>query len=212
MSRSTVHRRLLDVGVSTHDYTAISPSDLDEVLREIKKEFPNDGEVMTKSHLLRLGIKVTRQELRNSIHRVDHENTVSRQSKVVKRRVYSVEHPNALWHIDSHHKLIKWRFVTHAAIDGFSRTITYINCSNNNKSETVLDHFTAGVGQFGMPQRIRTDHGGENIKVWRHMLQAYNCDTSRVLTGSSTHNERIERLSVMCTGVSQLNMQKHFAA
>ena len=131
MSRSTVYRRLLDVGVSTHDYTAISTSDLDEVLREIKKEFPNDGEVMTKSHLLRLGIKVTRQELRNSIHRVDHENTVSRQSKMVKRRVYSVEHPNALWHIDSHHKLIKWRFVTHAAIDGFSHTITYINCSNN---------------------------------------------------------------------------------
>lgn len=194
MSRSTVYRRLLDVGVSTNDYTAISSSHLDEVLREIKKEFPNDGEVITKSHLLRLGIKVTRQELRYSIHRVDHENTVSRQSKVVKRRVYSVGYPNALWHIDSHHKLIKWRFVTHAAIDGFSRTITYINCSNNNKSETVLEYFTAGVEKYGLPQRIRTDHGGENIKVWRHMLQSYNSDTSRVLTGSSTHNERIERL------------------
>lgn len=194
VSRSTVYRRLLDGGVSTNDNTDISSSDLDDVLREIKKDFPNDGEVLLKSHLLRIGIKVTRQNLRTSIHRVDHDNTVARQSKVVKRRVYSVEHPNALWHMDSHHKLIKWRFVTHAAIDGFSRTITYINCSNNNKSETVLEHFISGVRCFGLPQRIRSDHGGENIKVWRHMLEAYNFDTSRVLTGSSTHNERIERL------------------
>ena len=141
-----------------------------------------------------MGIKVTRKELRSSIHRTDHENTVSRRSTVVKRRIYSVQHPNALWHLDSHHKLIRWRFITHAAIDGFSRTITYINCSNNNKSETVLQFFLSGVNKFGLPKCIRSDCGGENIEVWRHMLTAYNCDTSRVLTGSSTHNERIERL------------------
>ena len=147
-----------------------------------------------KSHLLRLGIKVPRQALRDSIHRVDHENTVARQSKVVKRRVYSVEYPNSVWHMDSHHKLIRWRFITHAAVDGFSRTIVYIKCTNNNKSETVLQQFMSDIEKYGLPQRIRSDHGGENIEVWRYMLQAYHGDTSRVITGSSTHNERIERL------------------
>lgn len=148
VSRSTIYRRLLDEGVSTNDYTDISSSDLDDVLKEIKTRFPNDGEVLLKSHLLHMGIKVTRQSLRSSIHRVDHENTISRRSKVVKRRIYSVEAPNAVWHMDSHHKLIKWRFITHAAIDGFSRTITYIICSNNNKSETVLKYFLSGKLDF----------------------------------------------------------------
>ena len=63
--------------------------------------------------------------------------TVARPSKVVKRQVYSVEYPNSVWHMDSHHKLIRWRFITHAAVDGFSRTIVYIKCTNNNKSETA---------------------------------------------------------------------------
>ena len=61
--------------------------------------------------MLRLGIKVPRIRLRATIHNVDHENTVARRSTVVKRRVYSVSHPNAVWHIDGNHKLIRWRFV-----------------------------------------------------------------------------------------------------
>ena len=44
---------------------------------------------MMKSHLLRLGIKVPRQALRDSIHRVDHENMEALQSKVVKCSVLS---------------------------------------------------------------------------------------------------------------------------
>lgn len=45
--------------------------------------------MMVKSHLLHLGIKVPRQALRDSIQRVDHENTVTHQSKVVKHSVLS---------------------------------------------------------------------------------------------------------------------------
>ena len=145
ISRSTLYRRLNDAGVSTDDYTSLPSHELDNTIKKIKTDFPNDGEVMIKSHLLRLGIKVPRQELRNSIHRIDHERTVARQSRVVKRRVYSVEYPNSVWHMDGHHKLIRWRFVTHAAVDGFSRTIVYIQCTGNNKSDTVLQHFLAGV-------------------------------------------------------------------
>ena len=41
---------------------------------------------------------------------------------------------------------------------------------------------------------FRSDHGGENVEVWQYMLQTHNDDPHCVLTGSSTHNERIERL------------------
>ena len=104
-----------------------------------------------RSHLLRMGVKVSRQQLRDSIHHVDHNKNVVRRSTVVKCRVYSVDQPNSVRHLDlSHHKLIKWRFITHAAIDGFSRIITNITCSNNNKSETVIQQFLLGAREFGL--------------------------------------------------------------
>ena len=138
-------------------------------------------------------MKVTRASLRTSIHNVDHVNTVARRSNTIKRRVYSVPHPNALWHVDGNHKLIRWKLVVHAGVDGFSRMIVFMNCSNNNKSETALHGFLNGTSLFGLPPRVRTDHGGENVGIWRHMLLHYN-DPSCVITGSSTHNERVERM------------------
>lgn len=45
-----------------------------------------------------------------------------------------------------------------------------------------------------MPICIRSDHGVENFDVWRFMIATNDGDPSCVITGSSTHNERIERL------------------
>ncbi|KAI6139947.1 hypothetical protein BKA82DRAFT_3988122, partial [Pisolithus tinctorius] len=36
---------------------------------------------------------------------------------------YHIKQPNALWHIDSHHKLIQWGIVIHGFIDGFCCTV-----------------------------------------------------------------------------------------
>ena len=194
VSRSTLYRRLQENNIPTNDFDSLSDATLDEIVQSIKCDHPNDGEVMMQGHLRRVGVKVKRQDLRDSIHRVDHEHTQQRRSCTIQRRVYSTEHPNFVWHIDGHHKLIRWRFVTHASIDGFSRTITYIRCANNNRAQTVLELFTEAVSHFGLPDRVRSDHGGKNIDVWRYMLAAHNNDQSSVITGSSTHNERVERL------------------
>lgn len=194
ISRSTLYRRLKDHGVSPDDYSDISPLELDEVVQKIKIDHPNDGEVLLKGHLSRLGIKVLRSELRASIHRVDHEETLKRHTSVIKRRTYSVSAPNAMWHVDSNHKLIRWRLVLHAGVDGFSRTVVYIVCANDNKATTALEGFLGGVAIFGIPECIRSDHGGENVDVWRYMLEVHRENESCVLTGSSTHNERVERL------------------
>ena len=59
----------------------------------------------------------------------------------------------------------RWRLVVHGAIDGFSRFIVYLHCSGNNKSQTVLQLFDNAVKDFGLPDRVRSDRGGENIKV-----------------------------------------------
>ena len=65
-----------------------------------------------RSHLVRVGVKVPHQWLRDSIHRVYHEKNVARRSTVVKHRVYSVDQPNSVRHLDSHCKLNKWRYHT----------------------------------------------------------------------------------------------------
>ena len=81
----------------------------------------------------------------------------------------------------------------HHCIDGFSRLITFCRCSTNNKSETVLLSFNEAVRRYGRPQRIRSDHGGENVLVWRDMTLAWEEDARSVIVGSSVHNQRIER-------------------
>ena len=84
--------------------------------------------------------------------------------------------------------------VVHGAIDGFSRLVTYLHCSDNNKSTTVLSLFTDAAGRFGLPSRIRIDRGVENVKVAQFMLEKRGIERKSVLTGSSVHNQIIEQL------------------
>ena len=111
-------------------------------------------------------IYVRRAHLRESISRV--RGTTPAQT-AISRRGYSVPGPDALWHLDGNHKLIRWHLVIHGGIDGFSRMITFLNCSGNNKSSTVFDQFSKAIHEYGIPSRVRTDYGGENVKVWRFM-------------------------------------------
>lgn len=194
ISRSTLYRRLNEEGISHHTtYTNITDADLDQKVIAVKNLHPNDGERMMIGHLSRRGIIVPRSRLRASIHRVDPVNTAIRRSITVRRRVYHVDGPNCLWHIDGNHKLIKWRFVIHGGIDGFSRTVVYLHCSNNNRAITHLSLFVSAVQSHGLPEKVRSDLGGENVDIWRYMVEQHGTN-SAVITGSSTHNERIERL------------------
>ena len=72
----------------------------------------------------------------------------------------------------------------------------FLHCSNNNRAETVLQLFMKAVTEFGLPSRLRTDKGGENTSAALYMLQHPLRGTGRgsVIAGSSTHNQRIERL------------------
>ena len=102
--------------------------------------------------------------------------------------------------------------VIHCGIDGFSRLITFLRCSDNNRADVVLELFCNTTEYLGFPLHIRTDHGGENVKVWEAMYDRFGVDVRPVLTGRSVHNRRAERnnrdLNVcMTTPFKQIFMQ-----
>ena len=50
--------------------------------------------------------------------------------------MYSVPSPNALWHMDSKHKLVRWWLVVYGLIDGFNRMVLYLHVGSNNRADT----------------------------------------------------------------------------
>ncbi len=193
-SRTTLWRRMTELGVSFSTYSNISDSELDSVVEVQVRNFPRYGSVMMWGHLRSLNIHVTRQKVRDSLMRVSPEAIQYRRSTTISRRSYNVPSSNYLWHIDGLHCLIRWKIVIHGGIDGFSRRIVYLHASNNNRAATVFKYFNQAVMECGWPSRVRSDRGGENVDVARAMLVERGTGRNSHITGSSVHNQRIERL------------------
>lgn len=194
----TINRRRKELHIPDDcpAYSEITDNSLDQIVKELRNQQPFSGQIMLMGILKSRGIRIHRQRLRDCLHRIDTFGVINRWIHIIPRRVYKVAGPNSLWHIDGHMKLIRWKFVIHAGIDGYSRVITYCACSVNNKSATVLSHFLKGIDHFGLPSRIRADKGGENILVKQYIEGIRGLDRGSFIEGPSVHNQRIERLWV----------------
>ena len=194
ISRTTLWRRFNKLGVPLGKYSSINDSELDALVAQIQRNSPNIGVTMLQGYLKSQGTNVQRHRIRGSILRVNPLRAIVRWRQSISRRSYFVPGPNSLWHIDSHHSLIRWRFVIHGCIDGFSRLIPYLSCTSNNRAATVLHLFRQAISEFGTPSRVRSDKGGENILVCHYMVSSRGPGRGSHIAGSSVHNQRIERL------------------
>ncbi|XP_033730057.1 uncharacterized protein LOC117319331 [Pecten maximus] len=181
------------LSVSSVKYITISDTDLDAAVQDLHQTHPNAGNEMMSGYLRGQGLQIQRHRVRKTLNKIDPEAAAQRWSRAIVRRVYKVPVPNSLWHMDGHMRLIRWGTVTHGCIDGYSRLITFLKCGVDNTSKTVLDLFISAVLKYGLPARVRSDHGGENIQVALFMNLVRDSTTSH-LTGRSVHNQRIECL------------------
>ena len=108
VSLSTVRRRMTDFNLSvTAQYSQITDTELDAVVKDIKVLFPNCGYRLMYGHLLTRGYRITQNRIREALHRVDPDGSAMRWAVAIERRRYRVMSPLSLWHIDSHLKLIR---------------------------------------------------------------------------------------------------------
>ena len=105
---------------------------LDIEVQSIHIRHSKAGSRIVEGILRSQGFLIQRQRIRDSLRRVDPQGTQERLRRALHRREYKVPSPNALWHIDGNHKLVRWRFVIHGGIDRFSRLVTYLNVASNN--------------------------------------------------------------------------------
>lgn len=198
VSRWTIARRVQEFGLEHLGlFSDMTDNQLDNIIKGyIERHGTNTGEPYLRGHIRALGYHVQRHRIRESITRVDPRNTALRWGALVSRRTYYVPWVNSLWHIDGHHSLIRWGIVVHGCIDGKSRRIIFLRASNNNLSNTVLKLFEDAIQRDGglWPSRIRVDFGVENIAICDAMVVRNGEGRGSFVCGSSTRNQRIERL------------------
>ena len=110
VSERTVKRRVLEFGSSVRArYSDLTEEQLDRIVLRSLDDFPNSGYRRMTGVLLTAGHRVQQQRVRESMRRVDPNGVFLRaiEIRTVRRRMYQVPGPLALWHIDGNHKLIR---------------------------------------------------------------------------------------------------------
>ena len=91
-------------------------------------------------------------------------------------------------------------------VDGYTYIPVFLKYGTNNHAAIVLGLFQEAGAEYGLPSRVRSDKGGENVPVSLYMLNHPAWWTRRrrgsMIAGKSVHNQCIERLwRDICEGV-----------
>ena len=100
------------------------------------------GEKSVDGALRARGVCIQRARIRDALYDVDSIGVRERLRNTVSSLL-------TFCGMLTHHKLIRWRIVTHGAMDGYSRVIPYLLVAGNNRANTALCGFLIGVDRYG---------------------------------------------------------------
>jgi Bacterial regulatory protein, Fis family len=138
LHRNTLRRRLKEAGMS-REFSTITNANLDELLRAYKQRRPESGLRYAIGYLRTRGLKVQHKRVMMSLKRIDGLGRILQHRQVTQRRTYTAKRPNAIWHVDGHHKLIRWGIVIHGFIDGYCRTVS-LHCDQTFDFSNLTDY------------------------------------------------------------------------
>jgi hypothetical protein len=125
--RNTVKNYMKLYNITRQPFSTIRDPLLDSMIKKFKDSHPNAGIRYIRGFLLQHGIRIQRSRITASLGRVDEVANVILRNKTIKRREYKSARPNALWHMDGHHKLGPWGIVIHGITDGFDRVVSVVD-------------------------------------------------------------------------------------
>ena len=99
------------LGTEFTGFSNITNDELKSIVSDIQQGMPDIGQGMLRGVLNSRGIHVSTVRLRECLSELNPVNSALRWASPIRRRVYSVPYPNALWHIDGNHKLIRYTFM-----------------------------------------------------------------------------------------------------
>ena len=141
-------------------------------------------------HLRTKGVKAKQARLRLILKNLKNYHPI--KMDVIRRRMLRNRSANAVWNLDSTHKLVTHNFSVSGAVDGFIRCIIWLKCSNNNRGNISHDLFKESINKNFTPLQVIGDNGSENTLIAKHMLMVRNTQCRGCIGGRSTHKTRIE--------------------
>ena len=175
----------------------ISDDELLPLVKDYCNGYPDGrGQNSVEGYLLRLHLKVTRQQLQRVLQS-DEQLAFQRKQrgyrpyKMIRINNYISDGPGECHHADCNLKLGHWGFSIFGVIDGYSHELMLLDVTFDRKAATILQTYVATPTALarGLPQKFRIDCGSENMAVARFLHQV----GVNVIPGASPRNVRIER-------------------
>ncbi|EFA07710.1 hypothetical protein TcasGA2_TC002187 [Tribolium castaneum] len=177
-------------------------SRLQNVLVFLQEEIQKSGQLhgYRWMHLrcLQKGFIVRQETVRFILQIIDPVGVEYRRRKRLRRRQYFSKGPNFLWHVDSYDKLKPYGIAINGCIDGFSRSIMWLEAgSTSNDPRVIAGYFLKTVYRCGgCPRTVRTDMGTENyyleqIQLFFKRLEDDEHAPPAFIYGASTANQKL---------------------
>ena len=183
----------------------IHKSHLEHVLNAVREELNGSGNSigcrqMHRRMVIDHSLVIDKETVRIILKHLDPAGVEYRSRRTFRRKLYSTNGPNHLWHLDGYDKLKPFGFPVHRCIDGFSRRILWLQVAHSNNDPRVISSFHVSCikEMKGVPRILRGDRGTENVNV-AGLQRFFRRDSSddmvgnkSFLYGRSVSNQRIE--------------------